>query len=112
MKQFKIIYLYEIKKITGKRLFWITLALFLLLTVVTIIMQLLGKSYVDGEVLDTHYHMFLVDREYETALSGRAIDQNLLTETMDAYRTIPNPKDRYILTEEYQKNARPYSAIY
>lgn len=112
MKQFKMIYLYEIKKITTKRLFRITLALFLLLTAVTIAINLAGKSYVDGEVSDTHYHMFLVDREYERALSGRALDQTLLKETMDAYRTIPNPGERYILSEEYQKNARPYSAVY
>lgn len=112
MEQFKTLYRYELKKITGKNLFRITLALFLLLTAALIVMQLTGKSYVDGEVADTHYHMFLVDREHERALSGRAIDQTLLDETMAAYRKIPNPEDRYTLTEEYQTYARPYSAIF
>lgn len=112
MEQFKTLYRYELKKITGKKLFRITLALFLLLTAALIVMQLTGKYYVDGEVADTHYHMFLVDREYEKALSGRAIDQTLLDETMAAYRKIPNPEERYTLTEEYQTYARPYSPIY
>ena len=112
MEQFKTLYRYELKKITGKKLFKITLALFLLLAAVLVVIQLTGKSYVDGVVVDTHYHMFLVDREYERALSGRAIDQSLLHETIAAYRTIPDPEDRYTLTEEYQTNARPYSAIY
>ena len=112
MEQFKTLYLYELKKITGKKLFRITFSLFLLITAALTILQLTGKSYVDGKVADTHYHMFLVDREYERALSGRAIDQTLLDETMTAYRTIPNPADRYTLTEEYQTNARPYSAIF
>lgn len=112
MEQFKTLYRYELKKITGKKLFKITLALFLLLAAVLVVIQLTGKSYVDGVVVDTHYHMFLVDREYERALSGRAIDQSLLDETIAAYRTIPDPEDRYTLTEEYQTNARPYSAIY
>lgn len=112
MEQFKTLYRYELKKITGKKLFKITLALFLLLAAVLVVIQLTGKFYVDGVVVDTHYHMFLVDREYERALSGRAIDQSLLDETIAAYRTIPDPEGRYTLTKEYQTNARPYSAIY
>lgn len=112
MEQFKTLYRYELKKITGKKLFRITLALFLLLTAALIVMQLTGKYYVDGEVADTHYHMFLVDREYEKALSGRAIDQTLLEETMAGYGKIKDIEGRYTLTEEYQTCARPYSAIY
>lgn len=112
MNTFKTLYRYELKKITGRKIFSIMFFSCLLITVFVIAMHLSGKYYVDGEIVDTHYNMFLTDRAYERALSGRAINQTLLKETMDAYRKIPDPTGRYTLTEEYQTYARPYSAIY
>ena len=112
MNTFKTLYRYEMKKIVGRKIFRVMLFSCQLITVVVIAMHLSGKSYVDGEVVDTHYNMFLTDRAYERALSGRAIDQTLLKETMDAYRKIPDPAGRWTLTDEYQTYARPYSAIY
>ena len=50
------------------------------------------------------------DREYARALSRRAIDENLMSETKDAYSKIPNV-ERYGATPEYQHYARPYSEI-
>lgn len=112
MTYLKTLYYYELKKIIGKKLFWITLILSLLATAFLVIAPLTGKYYVDGEVADTHYHMFLVDSAYERALSGKAIDQALLEETMSGYEKIKDIEGRYTLTEEYQTYARPYSAIY
>ncbi len=112
MSTFKTLYAYELKKITGKKIFWNTLFSCLLIIVLVIAVHLSGKYYVDGEIIDTHYNMFLTDQAYERALSGRSVDQTLLEETMDAYRKIPDPAGRYTLTSEYQTYARPYSAIY
>lgn len=112
MHNMNILYQYELKKIIGNKIFWITLLLCLFTVTAVPALSLTGNSYVDGEVFDTHYHMFLVDQAYEKALSGRAIDDVLLAETMDAYRKIPEPEGRYILTDEYQTCARPYAAIY
>lgn len=112
MNNLNILYRYELKKITGRKLFWITLFLCLAAILLLPALTLSGKSYVDGEVFDTHYHMFRVDQAYERALSGRKIDDALLTETMEAYRKIPDPEGRYTLTDEYQTYARPYSAVY
>ncbi len=111
MEILKTLYKYELKKIIGRKICRITLLLCLSVILFLSVMQLGGKSYVDGEVADTHYHMFRVDQAYERALSGRAIDDTLLRETMDAYRQIPDPEGRYTLTDEYQTYARPYSAI-
>lgn len=86
MNIFKTLYRYEMKKIVGRKIFRVMLFSCQLITVLVIAMHLSGKSYVDGEVVDTHYNMFLTDRAYERALSGRAIDQTLLKETMDAFR--------------------------
>lgn len=112
MDQFKILYCYELKKLIKRRLVWIAFLICLLLAVLTASTSLMGKYYVDGQVVDTHYHMFLVDREYDRVLSGRKIDQKLLEETVAAYRKIPPTADRYTLTEEYQTYARPYSSIF
>lgn len=112
MKQFGILYRYELKKIVKRRLVGITFMFCLLMAVLTASAGLTGKYYVDGQAADTHYHMFLVDREYARALSGRKINQELLEETIAAYRHIPPDADRYTLTGEYQTYARPYSAIF
>lgn len=112
MSTFKTLYKYELKKITGRKSFGIALFSCLLIIVLVIAAHLSGKYYVDGEIIDTHYNMFLTDQAYERALSGRLVDQTLLEETMDAYRKIPDPAGRYTLTPEYQTYARPYSAVY
>lgn len=112
MKQFGTLYRYELKKIAARRLIWITCAVCLFFAAVTVSSGLTGKYYVDGQAVDTHYHMFLVDREYARALSGRKIDQALLEEALEGYRKIPPDAERYTLTEEYQTYARPYSIIF
>ena len=111
MNNLNTLYKYELKKITGRKIFRITLFLCLSAIILLTVIQLSGKYYVDGEVADTHYHMFRVDQAYERALSGRAIDDALLKETIEAYQKIPDPEGRYTLTEEYQTCARPYAAI-
>lgn len=112
MNQLGILYRYELKKLSARRLVWITCAACLLFAAVMVSSGLTGKYYVDGQMVDTHYHMFLVDREYARTLSGRKIDQALLEETLEGYRKIPPAAERYTLTEEYQAYARPYSMIF
>lgn len=112
MKNLMELYRYEVKKIIKRKLVWISLFICTMLIVVTILASLTGTYYVDGEVADTHYHMFQVDREYRKALSGRVINQELLEETIEAYRKIPSTAERYTLTKEYQTYARPYSDIF
>ena len=112
MKQLGVLYRYELKKIIKRKLVWITLFICMAVTAVSVFSNLTGSYYVDGEIVDTHYHMFLVDSGYSRNLSGRKIDQELLEEMMEAYGKIPSTAGRYSLTEEYQTYARPYSAIF
>lgn len=112
MGNFRTLYRYELKKIIHRKLFWISLTVCLLCGGFSVFSSLIGKHYVDGKVYDTYYHMYQVDRQYYKALSGRAIDQTLLDETMAGYRRIPRDAERYQLTEEYKIYAQPYSAIF
>lgn len=106
------IYRYEIKKLLGKKLLWVTALLCLIGIVITVSSSLIGTYYVDGEPVETHYEIFKKDQIYRKSLSGRDIDQTLLQETVDAYGHIPAEAERYTLTEEYQTYARPYSDIF
>lgn len=112
MRQFGTLYRYEIKKIIKKKLVWVTLFICMAIIALLAFSDLMGSYYVDGEIVDTHYHMFLVDSEYSRNLSGREIGQELLMEMTEAYGKIPLTADCYSLTEEYQTYARPYSAVF
>ncbi|TCL58063.1 ABC-type Na+ efflux pump permease subunit [Kineothrix alysoides] len=113
MANFGVLYGYELKKIVRRKIVWITAAFMLFIVIITVIVsRLAGSSYVDGYKIDTHYHMFQVDKEYQQRLSGRAIDQSLLEEMKDGYDKIPSDAEAYVLTGEYQIYARPYSEIF
>lgn len=112
MNNFGTLYRYEVKKILGRKLTWIVFLICVLCSGVFVAADLTGKYYVDGEVYDTHYHMFRVDQEYRRALSGRALGQELLEEMSAAYRKVPVTAEHYTVTEEYQTYARPYFEIF
>ncbi len=114
MREFGILYRYELKKIMQRKIVKIATVIVFALILGTVCAELSGNYYVDGKVYDTHYHMMKTDREYARKLNGRKINQDLIMEMQDAYRHIPeNEREgRYSLTEEYQDWARPYSQIY
>lgn len=112
MNNFRTLYRYEVKKILNRKLVWIVFLICVLCSGVFVAADLTGKYYVDGEVYDTHYHMFQVDQEYRRALSGRALGQELLEEMSAAYRKVPVTAEHYTVTEEYQTYARPYFEIF
>ena len=105
------IYKYEIKKLTGKKLLWVTAFLCVAGIVITAFAGVSGTHYVDGEPYESNYEAFQKDQAYRKALSGRYIDEALLRETVEAYGHIPTDAFRYTLTEEYETFARPYSDI-
>lgn len=108
----RMIFGYELKKIVKRRLVWVSMVLSSLLILVTVGAPLLGSYYVNGERIGSNYEMFQIDKVYQEALNGRAIDTVLLQEMQEAYRKVPLDAEQYSLTEEYQKYARPYSAIF
>lgn len=105
------LYGFECKKIWKKKMVRAAVIIGALLIFFSIMATLLGSYYVDGEKADTHYHMFQVDKGYAKELDGRPIDQALLEEMKAGYGKIPSGAERYTLTEEYQRYARPYSAV-
>lgn len=112
MHNLRILYLYEVKKIVQKKMFWITLVLCMLGIIVSVLSGLFGTVYVDGKAVETNYQMFLTDKEYRQRLSGRPINQELLQEMQEGYRQIPVGTEEYFISEEYQMYARPYSDIF
>lgn len=82
------------------------------LILVTMGAALVGSYYVDGEYIGSNYEMFQVDKTYQQALDGRAIDETLIREMQEGYGKVNLKAERYSLTEEYQKYARPYSAVF
>ncbi len=103
---------YELKKLLCRRMVWISLVVSLLLCGVTVCAPLIGSYYVNGDAVSTNYEEFQTDKAYQQALDGRAIDEALIGEMQEAYAKVPMEVEQYSLTEEYQKYARPYSAIY
>ena len=112
MCNFWMIYKYEVKKLTGKKLFWVMAFLCVVGIVLSAFAGLLGTYYVDGEPIESNYEAFKKDQIYRKALSGRYIVETLLLETVDAYGHVPFDVLRYTLTEEYETFARPYSDIF
>ncbi|MCM1154312.1 MAG: ABC transporter permease subunit [Roseburia sp.] len=112
MRNFGILYRYEIKKILMRKIVWAACLIILIVSVVVISADVTGKYYVDGKVYGTHYHMMTMDRAYARALNARALDDELLWQMLEAYSHVPTDVPRYSMTEEYQTYARPYSAIF
>lgn len=112
MTNFTMLYKYELKKILRRKIVWVSTAIILIIIAFTIAASLLGTCYADGVEIDTNYHMFHVDKEYQQSLDGRVIDQALLEEMKAGYDKIPSGTEKYTLMKEYQIYARPYSAIF
>ena len=105
------LYGYELKKLMQKKLLWISLLVCMAAIAFSILFPLLGTYSVNGVSISTNYEQHLIDQAYRKALSGKPIDQSLLEETLAAYKDLPIETD-YVLTEEYQTYARPYSEIF
>lgn len=57
------LYRYEVKKILSRKLVWIVFLVCVFCIMLFSLADLSGKYYVDGEVVDTHYHMFKSTRD-------------------------------------------------
>lgn len=112
MRQFGMLFFYELKKIMQRKNTWITLGILLALYLFLTGGRLLGSSYVDGEFLETHKEGFAIDKKNGEKLSGRKLDDALFEEMKSAYAGMEDKERKYMLTEEYQTKVRPYSMIF
>lgn len=103
---------YEVKKILKKKS---TLAAFFILFALHVfavcISGSLGNTYVDGEFYETHYERNKIDRTNGIALSGRKIDEELLTEMSEAYQKIDWSTSDYMWSDTYKEEVRKYSDL-
>ena len=104
-------YGYELKKLVQKKLLWVSLLVCMAAIAFSILFPLLGTYSANGVPISTNYEQHLIDQAHRKALSGKPIDQSLLEETLAAYKDLPI-ETNYVLTEEYQTYARPYSEIF
>ncbi len=111
MSNLLTLYAYELKKLMQKKLLWVALLVCMAVIAFSILYPLLGTYCANGVAISTNYEQHLIDQAYRKALSGKPIDQSLLEETLAAYKNLPIETD-YVLTEEYQTHARPYSEIF
>lgn len=112
MRNFGSLYCYEWKKIVQRKMTWIAFLITLAMSLLGVFSDVTGKYYVDGVVYETYYEMMQKDNGYARALSGRAVNRELIDEMTAAYGKVPYDVPRYSLTDEYQTYARPYSEIY
>lgn len=113
MNNFGVLYRYELKKLLSKRIVRISFLLCVMICALPWFLPLFAGYYVDGKNIGTVYEEDMTDRDYGRKLNGMEINQSLIEETIAAYRKIPYTQEvHYIATEEYQKYARPYSAIF
>lgn len=114
MDNLGILYRFECRKLFQKKIVWLCLIFSAACILCGCLFEVyVGDVYIDGKRFESNYEATQKDFAYAKALDGQPIDQALIEKTVAAYRTIPQDiPGHYIGTEEYQKNARPYSAIF
>lgn len=102
---------FEIRKIVKKKSTIVAFAILFALQAFLAFAGSIGSTYVNDEFLGTHMEINKIERENGIALSGRAIDDELLSEMIEAYAKVDWEDDRYRFTEAYQEEARKYSGV-
>lgn len=108
----KILIGFEVKKILGRKSTLVAFfILFALHVVFVCISGNLGSTYVDGKVYETHYERNIINRANGIALSGRKIDEELLSEMAEAYQKVDRSTTEYMWTDIYKNEVRKYSDV-
>lgn len=102
---------YEIKKIIMKKSAIVAFLILFAIQVVLAIAGSLGSTYVDNVFVETHAERNRIDREHGISLSGRVIDDELLSEMQESYKKIDWTTNEYRWTEAYNKEVRKYSDL-
>lgn len=102
---------FEMKKILMKKSTVVTFVILYVLQLFLAISGSLGSTYVDDVFVETHMERNRIDREHGIALSGRAIDDELLAEVQEAYAKIDWSNREYLLTDTYRNEVRRYAEV-
>lgn len=109
MKRFMTIYLFELKKIYGKKMIWTAAAVMLALQLASNVVGLIKIEYEDADgniTYRTGYEEDMGVREAAQAIAGRKIDESLLNEMKRAYEEDGRS------AEERAKERQTYQEIY
>ncbi len=102
---------FEIRKIVKKKSTVITFVILFALQAFLAFAGSIGATYEDDEFLETHIERNMIDRENGIELSGRMIDDELLSEMKEAYAKIDWEDSRYRFSQGYQEEARKYAGL-
>lgn len=103
---------FEVKKILGKKSTLVAfLTLFTLYAAVVFISGNLGSIYMNGKFYETNYERNKINRANGIALSGRKIDDKLLSEMAEAYQKVDFSIQDYMWTDTYKNEVRKYSDL-
>ncbi len=105
---------FEYKKIFQRKGAVIAIAFSFIVVIVSPFINMIGNVYVDGKVMEGKREQMVKERDFARSLSGRRIDETLLSETKEAFSKIPpvGENEWYVDIPEYQQYARPYYEIY
>lgn len=113
MRQFSTIFWFEFCKILKRKGTWITLGVMIVLLLFMDCNIALGTTYVEGDFYETHAEGIQIDSANARALSGRLLDDVLLSEMQEGLVLMEGQEmPRFMLTEEYAKYVRPYRPVY
>ncbi len=85
---------FELKKILQKKIVWITFIIFFIFQLMlTSFAYLFSSRYIDGKFLETKADWFKTDRKNAEELSGKKIDDNLLSRLEESNKYIPDSED-------------------
>ncbi len=102
---------FEIRKIVKKKSTIIAFVILFSLQAFLAFAGSIGSTYVDDEFLETHMERNKIDRANGIELSGRVIDDTLLSEMKEAYAKVDWEDNRYRFSSAYQEEARKYAGL-
>ncbi len=98
---------FEYKKVFTKRTI-IIFVLMLALISVSAVGILIGNVYVDGEITDSKYNDYMIDKAYSLSLQGQVLDAELLKTIITSYANYPVSATLEEQREAVQTHIRPY----
>ncbi len=110
MKQFMTLVAFEYKKILKRKSVQMMSLIVLFITMVSCVGILIGNIYIEGEVYTSKYDEMVKEKAYAMQLVGREIDEDLMTELVEASSQV-NIEEATYGTVDYEKYIRPYAAI-
>ena len=103
---------YELKKILMKKSMLVTFFILFALNAVFVgISGSLGNTYVEGEFYETHLERNRINRANGLEMSGRKMDDDLLTEMKEVFLKVDRSTAAYKWTDIYKNEVRKYDDI-